>query len=65
MNIKQLLELIVKLPDDLPVCVEVSFDDGDALVGSNLRSVNVEARCDDIECLYLCGDEDQDKDSVT
>jgi hypothetical protein len=47
------------LPDDLPVMVEVFFEDhsGDEHHISGFADAIVEARCDDQECLYIRGDD--------
>jgi hypothetical protein len=70
MNVKQLRELIADLPNDMPVAVEVTFDDGDGFEGAGLKNVNVETRCDDVERLYLWGeqvqlDEDEDEENAS
>ena len=57
MNVKHLRDLIATLPDDMPVCVEVTFNDDD-FEGAELQSANVETRCDDVERLYLWGNQD-------
>ena len=58
MNVKHLRDLIAHLPDNLPVCVEVTFNDGDDFEGAELHSAEVETRCDEVERLYLWGNQD-------
>lgn len=59
MNVKQLRDLIAHLPGDLPVAVEVTFNDSDDFEGAELHSANIETRCDEVERLYLWGDQDE------
>jgi hypothetical protein len=58
MNVKHLRDLIAGLPDDMPVCVEVTFNDNDDFEGADLHLATVETRCDEVECLYLWGNQD-------
>ena len=59
MNVGELRAILAKLPDALPVRVEVSFDDGDSHEGADLEMADVECRCDEVDALYLFGDQDE------
>jgi hypothetical protein len=65
MNVKELRELIAHFPDDLPVVVEVTFDEGSGFEGAPLQTAEIESRCDEVERLYLWGDqEEEDNETV-
>jgi antibiotic biosynthesis monooxygenase (ABM) superfamily enzyme len=59
MTVDELRKILADLPGHLPVCVEVSFQEGDEHEVADLQTVDVETRCDDIETLYLWGDQDE------
>lgn len=59
MNVGELKKLLAPLSDDLPVAVEVTFDDGDQFESADLQRADVETRCDDTTCLYLWGDQNE------
>lgn len=63
MNVRELRDILAKLPDDLPIVVEVTFDDGDGFEGAELMRAAVEARCDEVERLYLWGDQDGEEET--
>jgi hypothetical protein len=63
MTVGPLRELLKTLPEDMPIVLEIAreneVDDGNDLVQAFLTVGAVEERCDEIQTLYLWGDEDQ------
>ena len=62
MTVGELRKLLVGLPEDMPVVVEVTHDDGDGFVGADLQLAAIESRCDEVERFYLWGDENEPQD---
>lgn len=57
MTVGELRVILAELPDDMPVEMEIQNDDAkDELTQCDLRSADVESRCDEIDRLYLWGD---------
>jgi hypothetical protein len=61
MTVGDLRRAMKGLPDDAPAIVEVEInDDRDDLVQVGLRLATLEARCDEIDTLYLWGSVGED-----
>lgn len=58
MTVGDLRKALFGLRADLPVHVEVAFNDGDDFEGAELQKADVETRCDGVAALYLYGDQD-------
>lgn len=58
-TVGDLKAMLAEFRDDMPVVVEVSFWGGEH-EGADLHLVTPEIRCDEIERLYLWGDQDLD-----
>jgi hypothetical protein len=58
MTVGELRRALVGLSDSLPVRLEVTFGDGADFEGADLHLARVESRCDEVEALYLWGDQE-------
>jgi hypothetical protein len=60
MTVGSLRKVLKNLPDDMPVEMEIETEGDTDLAQAGLRSADVEARCDEIDRLYLWGSADVD-----
>lgn len=61
LTVGDLRRALAGLPDDMPVSLEIAEPERDTdLAQAFLRSAHVEARCDEIDRLYLWGSYEED-----
>jgi len=58
MTVGDLRRALEGLPGSMEVVLEISAEEPDVFLQSDLESVGVEERCDEIARLYLSGDVD-------
>lgn len=58
MNVGELKKVLANLPDDMTITIEVSHNDGDDIAQGDLKSADVECRCDEVDRLYLWAADD-------
>jgi hypothetical protein len=60
LTVGELKKKLAQLPEDMRVVLEISGDDMDDILQAPLQKAFMEARCDEVDTLFLWGDADGD-----